>query len=94
MNDRVTVPLRIATELHAKLKALAEADHRSLNAFIAYNLARFVAEREAVAAAETRAAHAIMERRPLLARVPKARPNDPCPCGSGTKYKRCHGANR
>jgi preprotein translocase subunit SecA len=22
---------------------------------------------------------------------PKARPNDPCPCGSGKKYKRCHG---
>ena len=20
--------------------------------------------------------------------------NDPCPCGSGKKYKRCHGANR
>ena len=22
---------------------------------------------------------------------PKARPNDPCPCGSGKKFKRCHG---
>jgi preprotein translocase subunit SecA len=22
---------------------------------------------------------------------PKVRPNDPCPCGSGKKYKRCHG---
>ena len=21
----------------------------------------------------------------------KTRPNDPCPCGSGKKYKRCHG---
>ena len=21
----------------------------------------------------------------------KVRPNDPCPCGSGKKYKRCHG---
>ena len=20
--------------------------------------------------------------------------NDPCPCGSGKKYKKCHGANR
>jgi uncharacterized protein len=20
-----------------------------------------------------------------------ARPNDPCPCGSGRKFKRCHG---
>ncbi len=23
----------------------------------------------------------------------KPRPNDPCPCGSGKKYKQCHGAN-
>lgn len=23
--------------------------------------------------------------------VPKARPNQPCPCGSGKKYKKCHG---
>jgi uncharacterized protein YchJ len=22
----------------------------------------------------------------------KPRPNDPCPCGSGKKYKKCHGA--
>ena len=21
----------------------------------------------------------------------KAKPNDPCPCGSGTKFKKCHG---
>ncbi|MDD4573760.1 MAG: SEC-C metal-binding domain-containing protein [Sphaerochaeta sp.] len=21
----------------------------------------------------------------------KVRPNDPCPCGSGKKYKKCHG---
>jgi preprotein translocase subunit SecA len=23
--------------------------------------------------------------------VPKVRRNDPCPCGSGKKYKQCHG---
>jgi uncharacterized protein YecA (UPF0149 family) len=94
VSDRVTLPLRIAPELHTKLKALAEVEHRSLNAFIAYNLARLVAEREAMRAAEARVAQAIMQSRPLLPRVPKARPNDPCPCGSGTKYKRCHGARR
>jgi len=22
----------------------------------------------------------------------KTKPNDPCPCGSGKKYKKCHGA--
>jgi preprotein translocase subunit SecA len=25
------------------------------------------------------------------AAVPEARPNDPCPCGSGKRYKKCHG---
>jgi preprotein translocase subunit SecA len=29
--------------------------------------------------------------RPLRA-VPKVGRNDPCPCGSGKKYKKCHGA--
>ena len=26
--------------------------------------------------------------------VPKVGRNDPCPCGSGKKYKKCHGAGR
>jgi SEC-C motif domain protein len=30
-------------------------------------------------------------REPVRAVAPAGR-NDPCPCGSGTKYKRCHGA--
>ena len=25
--------------------------------------------------------------------VVKVYPNDPCPCGSGKKYKKCHGRN-
>ena len=25
---------------------------------------------------------------------PKVYPNDPCPCGSGKKYKKCHGRNQ
>ena len=30
---------------------------------------------------------------PVRRTEPKIRPNDPCPCGSGKKYKHCHGAN-
>ncbi|MGX6570831.1 SEC-C metal-binding domain-containing protein, partial [Cupriavidus necator] len=26
-----------------------------------------------------------------LARMPKVGRNDPCPCGSGKKFKQCHG---
>ena len=32
------------------------------------------------------------QQRPEPLRVEKKpRPNDPCPCGSGKKYKQCHG---
>jgi preprotein translocase subunit SecA len=30
--------------------------------------------------------------RPVQRSVPKVGRNDPCPCGSGKKYKKCHGA--
>ena len=30
--------------------------------------------------------------RPLVRESPKVRRNDPCPCGSGKKYKKCCGA--
>ncbi|MBL4688289.1 MAG: preprotein translocase subunit SecA [Nannocystaceae bacterium] len=26
--------------------------------------------------------------------IPSARPNDPCPCGSGKRYKKCHGKQK
>jgi preprotein translocase subunit SecA len=29
---------------------------------------------------------------PLVRESPKIGRNDPCPCGSGRKYKKCHGA--
>jgi preprotein translocase subunit SecA len=32
--------------------------------------------------------------RPAAATVPEVGRNDPCPCGSGKKYKKCHGATR
>jgi preprotein translocase subunit SecA len=32
------------------------------------------------------------EARPLRRQEPKVGRNDPCPCGSGKKYKKCHGA--
>ena len=30
---------------------------------------------------------------PVVNKVPKVGRNDPCPCGSGKKYKKCCGAN-
>ena len=32
-------------------------------------------------------------RAPIKREEPKVGRNDPCPCGSGKKYKKCHGVN-
>jgi preprotein translocase subunit SecA len=37
------------------------------------------------------AAASAQPRTKKTAEVPEARPNDPCPCGSGKRYKKCHG---
>ena len=33
------------------------------------------------------------QRQPVKNTSPKVGRNDPCPCGSGKKYKNCHGRN-
>lgn len=38
-------------------------------------------------------AQPVQQRAPLQNQGPKVGRNDPCPCGSGKKYKKCHGAN-
>jgi uncharacterized protein YchJ len=83
MSERVAIPLRLSPDLHARLKVLAAKDERSLNAFIALALARV--------AAGVVLPHVDGNAYTTGARTRKVRPNDPCPCGSGTKHKRCHG---
>jgi uncharacterized protein YchJ len=34
----------------------------------------------------------LLKRQPVYRTEPKVGRNDPCPCGSGKKYKKCHGA--
>jgi len=92
--ERVTIPLRLPADLHARLKALAEQDGRSLNAFIARQLVRVALSPASPVAAPVAApmvAQKPVTGQPFQPKVAKARPNEPCPCGSGTKYKRCHG---
>ncbi|MBQ7930797.1 MAG: SEC-C domain-containing protein, partial [Clostridia bacterium] len=33
-------------------------------------------------------------KKPVVNKTPKVGRNDPCPCGSGKKYKKCCGANQ
>ena len=35
---------------------------------------------------------AMVKPRPVVREQPKVGRNDPCPCGSGAKYKKCHGS--
>jgi preprotein translocase subunit SecA len=44
------------------------------------------------AAAPGPAAQPAPRREPVVAQEVKVGRNDPCPCGSGKKYKKCHGA--
>jgi preprotein translocase subunit SecA len=43
------------------------------------------------AMAEAAAASRGEKRKPIVRDLPKVGRNDPCPCGSGKKYKKCHG---
>jgi preprotein translocase subunit SecA len=43
-------------------------------------------------AAESGRAPETPRRAPAVTQDPKVGRNDPCPCGSGKKYKKCHGA--
>ncbi len=47
---------------------------------------------EATAGAAAPAAAPTTRRAPMVAQEEKVGRNDPCPCGSGKKYKKCHGA--
>ncbi|HYR68609.1 MAG TPA: SEC-C metal-binding domain-containing protein, partial [Candidatus Dormibacteraeota bacterium] len=47
---------------------------------------------EAQAGAAAPAASPASRRAPMVAQEEKVGRNDPCPCGSGKKYKKCHGA--
>ena len=48
-------------------------------------------EAEAALAEASAAAPALPPRTPMTRTAPKVGRNEPCPCGSGQKYKSCHG---
>lgn len=48
--------------------------------------------RPAISADQAQASDEAMAPQPITRAQPKVGRNDPCPCGSGKKYKQCHGA--
>ncbi|HST26905.1 MAG TPA: preprotein translocase subunit SecA [Rudaea sp.] len=83
---------RIRIQNQAEVEAMEErqrqeAERRALEFQHAESAGVAVAPAQATAAAEAMPqAHT-----PVLRDAPKVGRNDPCPCGSGKKYKQCHG---
>jgi preprotein translocase subunit SecA len=101
MAETVKLNLRLPPEVHATATAVAEALGVSLNTFILHAVANWTNYQTGRLRAGKPVAYPAMAgpgqpadspRQAAPSRVvPKVGPNQPCPCGSGEKYKRCHG---
>ena len=71
---------------------LAAAEELEAPRNVQYQHADFTAAAGTAAEAEAEGDVAVAERpRPFVRGAEKVGRNDPCPCGSGKKYKHCHG---
>jgi preprotein translocase subunit SecA len=72
---------------------IAAAEEPEIPKNVQYQHAEFSGDAAAVAAeSETEGGVAVAERpQPFVRPGDKVGRNDPCPCGSGKKYKQCHG---
>ena len=98
MPDSTKLNLRLPAALREQATALAAEQGLSLNTFLLLGVRNWVdyqTRRTAPATTARPASRATgMPAKARLSAVPavaKARSNEPCPCGSGQKYKRCHG---
>src|SRR5690606_6808437 len=77
------------------------ADKQADRSFAAFDTSRFALAGQQDAAAQPSPQQAgstatVAQAKPKVQPVrvgPKVKPNDPCPCGSGKKYKKCCGAS-
>jgi preprotein translocase subunit SecA len=89
----------IAILLRGQIPTRDPQEVRQAHAQQRHDYSRYRTQKDAVAraaAASGQAAAANRDTRELQRPEPlrvekKPRPNDPCPCGSGKKYKQCHG---
>jgi uncharacterized protein YecA (UPF0149 family) len=81
------INLRLPIELHAELVDLAAWECVSANAVMVAALRNWITYRNGA-----RPQLQPVKPGPVApASVPRVGVNQPCPCGSGQKYKRCHG---
>lgn len=100
------VNLRLSPDLKSDAAAYAKSLGISLNALVAVAVRDYLDARSPIDQDNSRSPVTLPEppvrpspavRQPppaAAAPVPKAGRNDPCPCGSGRKYKVCHGGAR
>jgi uncharacterized protein YecA (UPF0149 family) len=96
--EKTRLTLRLPPDLAEHAAAVAEQQGLTMNAFLVQavrNWADFQGKRLAQsslrAAGPARSSSRETAPSPAVQNVPKAGANEPCPCGSGQKYKRCHG---
>ncbi len=88
---------RSATSLEAFEKFLASLPQKLIHAEGPSGFSDIVTGRQSASAASTQGGaeatmdEAIKKAMPIRREIPKVGRNDPCPCGSGKKYKNCHG---
>lgn len=96
MKDVTKLNLRLPAAMRDDAATLAEAMGLSLNAYIVlavsnannYRALQVTKHSRNVSRASSRLSRPAV---PAAVTVPKVGANQPCPCGSGEKYKRCHG---
>ncbi len=92
--EKTRLTVRLPPELAARAADVAAAQGLTVNAFMVQavrNWADYQGKRLARFGVPGPVRQLSRATAPAAASVAKVGPNAPCPCGSGQKYKRCHG---
>lgn len=90
--ERNKLNLRLPADLYTEAVSLAQFEGISLNAFLTLGVRNWVSYRKRnMGGTLPRPAPQAVEAPPQQAARGKVGRNDPCPCGSGRKWKVCHG---
>ncbi|MES2490121.1 MAG: preprotein translocase subunit SecA [Pseudomonadota bacterium] len=95
-HEVITLLARVRVQSEAEVAAMEEERRKPRE--LQFQHAEAASAVEQAAAAEPTAPRALeavpepVKAAPIMRDQPKVGRNDPCPCGSGKKYKQCHGA--
>ena len=87
MRDVIGILSKVEVRARDDLEALEEQRHRE-----AARLQQEIHETSSALLTEDPVSEPLATQTPVVRRGTKVGRNDPCPCGSGKKYKQCHGA--